>query len=113
VAEQAGRSTALSSDAERLCNPLPLSELQRRWAAVRAAMPALGIDALVVQGACNLAGIGGTYRWLTGLSAASSYSQTVIFPHAGLMTQVAHGPLDGETRHDGNDLAMPGIGRRL
>jgi Xaa-Pro aminopeptidase len=113
VAEQAGRSTALSSDAERLCNPLPLSELQRRWAAVRAAMPALGIDALVVQGACNLAGIGGTYRWLTGLSAASSYSQTVIFPHAGLMTQVAHGPLDGDTRHDGNDLAMPGIGRRL
>jgi len=98
---------------ERLCNPLPRSELERRWAAVRAAMPAAGVDALVVQGASNMAGIGGAFRWFTGISAASSYSQTAIFPREGLMTLVAHGPSDGETKHDGSDPALPGIGRRF
>jgi Xaa-Pro aminopeptidase len=98
---------------ERLCNPLPLTELQRRWVAVRAMMAENGLDALVIQGANNMAGTGGYFRWFTGISAPSSYSQTVIFPREGLMTLVAHGPFDGETTHDGTEAALPGIGRRL
>ncbi len=98
---------------EHLCNPLPMAELERRWAAVRVAMAAANLDALVVQGASNMAGTGGYFRWFTGISAPSSYSQTAIFPRDGLMILVAHGPLNGETRHDGNDAALPGVGRRL
>lgn len=98
---------------EYLCNPVPLSEMQRRWTAVRAGMAAADLDALIVQGASNMAGTGGYFRWFTGISAPSSYSQTAIFPREGLMTLVAHGPFDGKTTHDGTDPALPGIGRRL
>jgi Xaa-Pro aminopeptidase len=97
---------------ERLCNPLPMTELQRRWTAVRSAMPA-GLDALVIQGSANLAGTGGYFRWFTGISAPSSYSQTLIFPRDGLSILVAHGAFNGETHHDGSEPALPGIGRRL
>ena len=38
---------------ERLCNPISLGELERRWRAVRAAMADNGLDALVVQGGSN------------------------------------------------------------
>lgn len=98
---------------EHLCHPLPMPELQRRWAAVRTAMSAAGLDALVIQGACNMAGTGGYFRWFTGISAPSSYSQTVVFPREGLMTLVGHGPFNGETAHDGTEPSLPGVGRRL
>jgi len=38
---------------ERLCNPISTQELERRWAAVRAAMPDQKLDALIVQGATS------------------------------------------------------------
>lgn len=98
---------------ERICTPLPLTELQRRWAAVRAQMPAAKIEALVIQGANNLAGIGGYSRWFTGTSALTSYPQSVIFPLDGLMTLVTHGPFHDDTKLDGTDQAFPGVGRRL
>ena len=98
---------------DRLCNPLPMTELERRWSAVRAAMRNVGLDALVIQGSANLAGTGGTFRWFTGISAPSSYSQTLIFPRDGLSILVAHGAEGGETRHDGTEPTLPGIGRRL
>ena len=72
-------------------------------------MPAAGIDALIVQGANNLAGTGGYFRWLTGItSAQNSKPQTVIFPREGLMTLVRHGRFHEDTKLDGNDLALPG-----
>ena len=98
---------------ERLCDPISLAELERRWQAVRAAMPKAGLDALVIQGSCNLAGTGGYYRWFTGVSPIGSYPQTVIFPRDGLMTLICHGPLEGEHDLKGGDSTLPGIGRRL
>ena len=65
---------------ERLCNPISTQELERRWTAVRAAMPEQKLDALIVQGANNLAGTGGYFRWFTGVSMGTSYPATVIFP---------------------------------
>jgi Xaa-Pro aminopeptidase len=97
----------------RICNPISTNELKRRWAAVRAAMPAAGFDALIVQGASNLAGTGGYFRWFTGISPSGSYPQTIIFPQAGLMTHVMHGPWHGETTLDGTDPMHVGVGRRL
>ena len=81
---------------ERLCDPISLAELERRWQAVRAAMAEAGLDALVIQGSCNLAGTGGYFRWFTGVSPIGSYPQTVIFPRDGLMTLICHGPLGGD-----------------
>ena len=49
---------------ERLCNPISTPELEHRWAAVRSAMPEQKLDALMIQGANNLAGTGGYFRWL-------------------------------------------------
>jgi len=97
---------------ERICNPIPKSELDRRWSLARAAMREHGLDALVIQGANNLAGTGGYFRWFTGVSAQGSYPQTVIFPAEGLMTLVCHGPLHGESDLKGEDATLPGIGRR-
>ena len=59
---------------ERTCNPISTTELQRRWAAVRAAMPEQKLDALIFQGANNLAGTGGYFRWFTGVSMVEGAS---------------------------------------
>jgi Xaa-Pro aminopeptidase len=98
---------------DRVCTPISLPELQRRWTAVQAQMAEAKVDAVVVQGQNNLSGGGGYYRWLTGLSVPSSYPQTVILPRDGLMTLVGHGPLGSDTKLDGKDPSLPGVGRRL
>ncbi len=95
---------------ERLCDPVSMTELERRWAAVRALMRENGFDALVIQGANNMAATCGYYRWFTGISAPSSYAETVIFPRDGLMTLVCHGPVNGMTKYDGDDPGHPGMG---
>ncbi|HXQ51399.1 MAG TPA: M24 family metallopeptidase [Stellaceae bacterium] len=98
---------------ERICNPVSMTELERRWAAARAAMREAKLDALVIQGACNAVGTGGYFRWFTGVSPIGSYPQTVIFPAEGLMSLVMHGPLNGDHDLRGEDATLPGIGRRL
>jgi Xaa-Pro aminopeptidase len=98
---------------DRICNPVSRSELERRWQAVRAAMKAARLDALVIQGMSNLAGTGGYFRWFTGISAIGSYAMTVIFPRDGLMTLVCHGAIHGDTKLDDRDPMLPGIARRL
>jgi Xaa-Pro aminopeptidase len=98
---------------ERLCNPISTAELQRRWAAVRAAMPEQKLDALIVQGCNNLAGTGGYFRWFTGVSMWTSYPATIIFPKDGLMTLVSHGPIGGERELNGNDAVWRGVGKAL
>ena len=98
---------------ERLCNPISTQELERRWAAVRAAMPEQKFDALIVQGANNMCGTGGYFRWFTGVSMATSYPATVIFPKDALMTLVSHGPIGGERDLNGNDPVWRGVGRAL
>jgi Xaa-Pro aminopeptidase len=98
---------------QRLCQPISTAELKRRWKALREAMPDQKLDALVVQGANNLAGTGGYFRWLTGVSMATSYPATVIFPKDGLMTLVSHGPMDTEQEFAGNDPTWRGVGKWL
>ena len=98
---------------ERILNPVSVQELQRRWAAVRAQMQVAKLDALVVQGFANMVGLGGYYRWMTGLNAANAKSQTVIFPAEGLMTLVKHGVFNEEKTFDGSNVQLPGIGRQF
>ena len=98
---------------ERLCNPISTAELERRWQAVRAAMPEQKLDALIVQGANNMCGTGGYFRWFTGVSMWTSYPGTVIFPKDGLMTLVSHGPMGVERDFEGKDHVWRGVGKWL
>jgi Xaa-Pro aminopeptidase len=79
---------------DRLNTPVSTGELERRWAAVRAAMEIEGIDVLVLQN--NSDACGGYVRWFTDMPA-SYYPTTVVFPREAPMSVVAHGPL-GEVR---------------
>ncbi|MPZ55728.1 MAG: M24 family metallopeptidase [Rhizobiales bacterium] len=96
---------------ERALNPLPRSELERRWAATRAYMREAGVDALVVGG--TSASANGHLRWFTGIPYLGGNSRTAIFPIEGLMTMVEHGDTDGVSRSNGNSPGGPGVGLRL
>ena len=71
------------------------------------------LDALIIQGANNLAGTGGYFRWFTGVSMGTSYPATVIFPKDGLMTLVSHGPMGVERDFAGKDAVWRGVGKWL
>ena len=103
----------MSETNTRVRSPIARSEMERRWSLLRAEMAAAGVDAVIAQAANNLTGTAGHYRWLTGLSVASSYLQAVVIPRDGLITLVMHGDIDGVAELDGKDPAFPGIGRRL
>lgn len=104
--------TTMNSN-DRVRNPIPRSELERRWRLVRMEMKLGGVDALIVQGANNLAGTAGHYRWLSGNSAAGSYPQTLIIPRDDLFTLVTHGDAGGFSALADGDPAFPGVNRKL
>jgi Xaa-Pro aminopeptidase len=86
---------------ERLNTPISTAELQRRWKAVRAAMDAQKIDALLIQN--NNDHMGGYVRWFTDMPATNGYPNTVIFPREDEMTVVCQGPFGGgETTAQGD-----------
>ena len=95
---------------ERLNHPISTTELERRWGAVRTAMDAEGLDALVMQN--NSETVGGYVRWFTDMPA-SSYPTTVLFPREGGMTVVAHGPLGDDRRIDDDDPVWRGVERLI
>lgn len=97
----------------RLSASVSQSEMERRWRLARERMTALGVDALIVQGAASLAGTGGYFRWLTGATPLTSYPQTAIVPIEGSLTLVAHGGFDSVASLGGKDPANPGVDRRL
>ena len=80
---------------ERLQTPISTAELQRRWAAVRAAMDREQIDVLLMQ--TNNDHMGGYVKYFTELPATNGYPLTVVFPRDDLMTLVSQGPFGGVT----------------
>jgi Xaa-Pro aminopeptidase len=78
---------------ERLQTPISTAELERRWAAVRAAMERDKIDALLTQN--NNDYMGGYVKYFTDLPATNGYPLTVVFPRDDLMTMVSQGPFGG------------------
>src|SRR5215472_2683217 len=75
---------------ERLNVPISTAELERRWAAVRAAMEADKVDVLLMQN--NNDHMGGYVKYFTDLPATNGYPTTVVFPRDDLMTIVSQGP---------------------
>src|SRR5262249_27609808 len=75
---------------ERLNTPISTAELERRWAAVRAAMEAEKVDVLLMQN--NNDHRGGYVKYFTHLPATNGYPTTVVFPRDDLMSIVSQGP---------------------
>jgi Xaa-Pro aminopeptidase len=95
--------------AEHVNTPIATSELERRWAAVRAAMAEAGLDVLVMQN--NSDTVGGYVKYFTDLPA-SAYPTAVVFPREDLMSVAMHGPLNGERELPSEgDGVMRGVGR--
>ena len=79
------------SAADRLNAPISTAELDRRWAAIRAAMKCCGIDVLVMQN--NNDHMGGYVKYFTDLPATNGYPIGVVFPADDLMSVVCQGPI--------------------
>ena len=86
----------------RLQTPISTKELERRWKAVRKAMKAARIDALLMQN--NNDHMGGYVKYFTDMPATNGYPNTVVFPRDDDMTVVAQGPFGGNqiTAHSGD-----------
>src|ERR1700758_4034796 len=84
---------------ERLQTPISTKELERRWAAVRAAMEREQIDVLLMQN--NNDHMGGYVKYFTDLPATNGYPLTVVFPRDDLMTLVSQGPFGGANELNG------------
>ena len=90
---------------ERLQTPISTAELERRWAAVRAAMERDKIDVLLMQN--NTDQMGGYVKYFTDLPATNGYPLTVVFPRDDLMTLVSQGPFGGVTELNGKRRRHP------
>ena len=96
---------------ERLLTPISTAELERRWAAVRGEMAALGLDALVMQNSNDW--LGGYVKWFTDLPAVNGYPCTVIFYADDPMSVIDMGPHGGRRDLKGGDEIHRGVGELL
>lgn len=96
---------------ERLNTPVSTAELERRWAAVRAAMQRDKIDVLLMQN--NNDHMGGYVRYFTDMPATNGYPNTVVFPRDDEMTVVCQGPFGGNEPTAMGDQTWRGVKRLL
>ncbi len=96
---------------ERLQTPISTAELERRWAAVRAAMERDKIDVLLMQN--NNDYMGGYVKYFTDLPATNGYPLTVVLPRDDLMTMVSQGPFGGGNPTASGDGVARGVKRWL
>jgi Xaa-Pro aminopeptidase len=101
----------MSGMAERLISPISTAELERRWAAVRAAMDVSGIDVLVMQNSNEFSG--GYVKWFTDMPSGNGTMTTVVFPKDDLMTIVAPGPFGVDVKPPAGDAVRRGVKRFL
>jgi Xaa-Pro aminopeptidase len=102
----------MSDPTERINTPISTPELERRWAAVRAAMAEQGIDVLLMQG--NNDFMGGYVKWFTDVPSTNGYPVVVAFPREDGMIVVNQGPLGGDRTLNGEgDPLRRGVSRHL
>jgi Xaa-Pro aminopeptidase len=95
----------------RSLNSVSAEEMHRRWAAVRGAMRARRIDALVVQNSSDW--VGGYIRWFSNQPATNGYPSSVVFPLEGGMSFIEQGPFGGLKQSSPDEFAVSGIARRM
>lgn len=81
----------MANQNERINTPVSTTELERRWAEVRAAMRAQGIAVLLMQN--NNDHMGGYVKYFTDLPATFGYPVTLVFPLDDPMTLISQGPI--------------------
>lgn len=81
----------MAYESERINTPVSTRELERRWAAVRAAMRDRKIDVLLMQN--NNDHMGGYVKYFTDLPAAFGYPVTVAFPGDDRFSVISQGPI--------------------
>ena len=96
---------------DRLNTPVSTAELERRWAAVRAAMQRDKIDVLLMQN--NNDHMGGYVRYFTDMPATNGYPNTVIFPRDDDMSVVCQGPFGGSEPTAQGDQTWRGVKQLL
>lgn len=96
---------------ERAVNAVSQAELQRRWLAVRGAMQARELDALVIQNSSDW--VGGYIRWFSNQPATNGYPSSLVFPLSGGMSLIEQGPFGGLRVASESDARATGIARRL
>src|ERR1700721_1047765 len=101
----------MQTRSSRSVNSVSGNEMQRRWAAVRGAMRARRIDALVVQNSSDW--VGGYIRWFSNQPATNGYPSSVVFPLGGGMCFIEQGPFGGLKQSSPDEFAASGIARRL
>lgn len=97
---------------ERVIQTVSLTELRRRWAALRAAMEADGIDVLLFHNLTDA--LAGYVRWVSDEWPSGGYPVSVVFPRDDDMTLVLHGPMNASQDLDpGADPYHRGVKRIL
>ena len=86
----------MAIESERINEPISTAELERRWAALRAAMAEQRIDVLLMQS--NNDFMGGYVKYFTDLPATNGYWVTVVFPREDRMTVIGQGPFGFDNR---------------
>src|SRR5512146_1758233 len=84
----------MADASERTNTPISIKELERRWAAVRAAMADRRIDVLLMQN--NNDFMGGYVKYFSDVPATNGYPVTVVFPKDDCMTIIGQGPFGAD-----------------
>jgi Xaa-Pro aminopeptidase len=100
-----------NSNSLRAVNTVSLTEMQRRWSAVRVQMQLQQVDALVLQNSSDW--VGGYVRWFCGEPATNGYATAVVLPADGGLTVIEQGPFGGKREFGAEEAAATGIARRL
>jgi Xaa-Pro aminopeptidase len=101
----------MQTSGSRVLNAVSATELNRRWKAVRAAMRAREIDALVVQNSSDW--VGGYIRWFSNQPATNGYPSSLVFPLEAAISFIEQGPFGGLREANDEEKRVTGIGRRL
>ena len=102
----------MAGPSERVNQPLPTRELERRWSLIRRAMEERGVDVLLAQ--ANNDFMGGYVKYLTDLPATNGYTVTVVFPRDEPMTVIGQGAFGTDQRlPPEGDGVRRGVGRLL
>jgi len=100
----------MNAQLEKINAPISDAEMQRRWAAVRAAMRERKIDVLLMQ--ANNDFMGGYVKYFTDVPATNGYCVTVIFPVDDRMTVIGQGPFNMVREfEDEDDVLRRGVAR--
>src|SRR6202047_808463 len=101
----------MQSNHSRAVNGVSISEVRRRWGAVRQKMLEAGRDPLIVQNSSDW--VGGYIRWFSNQPATNGYPSSLVFPLQNGMSLIEQGPFGGVRVSGPEETKRSGVARRL